>query len=117
MTPHEEQKRSLLEFAALLQAGSPALPEDATLMGKSIEALVAIVEWHDHATVAINELWAELSPRTREQLLKLGRVQTGGMTQLSSLVRTAGEIGTLAKDNSTTWRALHALSLQTAGRA
>lgn len=97
MTPHEEMKNKLVEYATHLRAGGTALPGDAALMGRSIANLVAIIEWHDHATAAISELWDELSPETREQLLKLGPVK--GMTDLSCLVHAAGEVGALAKAN------------------
>lgn len=117
MTPHEEMKNKLTTYAAHLQAGGTALPDDAALMGRSIANLIAIVEWHDHATAAVSEGWDDLSHETRETLLKLGPVRTGGMTDLACLVHAAGEVGALAKDNPDLSGTLFAMRMQTEGRA
>jgi hypothetical protein len=119
MTPHEETKRSLLEYAAHLKAaGTPALPEDAARLGRSIEALVTIVERHDLAAAALTgKAWAALPQETREELVRLGPVLAGGLTELACLVRAALDVGALASTNPALASTLYAMRVQSQGRA
>jgi hypothetical protein len=43
MTPHEETRGNLIEFATHLKVDGTALPDDAALLGRSIANLVAII--------------------------------------------------------------------------